>query len=291
MLAQRVALLLTVMMAVVACEPETATFDTSSEEAYRSSLASVRTSVPEDLRKEFDDALKLVVVGSLVKDDRSPLAALSAMASVAQNPAAFVKAVTPVIHGKNGLEVITLAQTLRREQRARQLAAVEGEIAAITAELKDAEAAVAGERLVLDRIRIEGARYYWQKADFRNQAVIAFKITNGSDRALAKITMEGVLETPGRAIPWVKDSFSYAIKGGLEPGESQSLALAPNMFGPWSNQDLENRRDLVITVTLAAIEDATGKAVGGGTSRELEKKRTRLDELKAQRAKLASEQS
>ncbi|MBY0224561.1 MAG: hypothetical protein K2Q28_02000 [Hyphomicrobium sp.] len=95
-----------------------------------------------------------------------------------------------------------------------------------------------------------------------------------------------ILETPGRSVPWLEEDFNYEISGGLEPGESQDLRLAPNRFSKWGNQDLKKRNDLVLTLTLRDVEDAAGNRVAGSTD-DTERKRERLKVLREKEGKLS----
>jgi hypothetical protein len=95
-----------------------------------------------------------------------------------------------------------------------------------------------------------------------NEPVLSFTITNKGDVPAKRIFLEGTLQTPGRAVPWVKDSFNYEIPGGLEPNESQRLDLAPNMFSDWGKVPQDAVDGAVLTLILTAFEDASGKRFG-----------------------------
>ncbi len=271
---------------LVGCKSEIARFDTSDEAAYKTSSIAVRSSVAEEERPRFDKAMKLIVLHSLIGDEENMLGALGAMAAAGNDPSALLGKFGSQINGRTAAEVIAVADDIERNRQTRQLAATESEIATLEAKLDAEQSKYQKARAVLDNIPIEGARYYWQKGDFREQAVIAFKITNNSDRAIAKIVMNGLLETPGRSVPWVKDAFTYAIEGGLEPGESQSLRLAPGMFGSWSKRHLKKRNNLILTVTLTGVTDHAGVDIGGRSSEEINRLKSRLQTLKRNRSEL-----
>ena len=79
---------------------------------------------------------------------------------------------------------------------------------------------------------------------------------------MKRIFVDGTLQTPGRAVPWITNSFSYEIDGGLEPNEIQNLSLAPNMFSDWGKVPQKAVDGSVLTLSLTAFEDATGKRSG-----------------------------
>lgn len=273
---------------LAACKQEPARFDASSEAAFKASAQAVRDSMPETQRPALQAALMQVVMHAAVGDSKSPLLAMAAMS---KNPEGFVPQIAPFVNGRTGPELIAVADDLKRQRETRQLAALDGEISALETELQEAKAIQQTDRAILDRIKIEGARYYWSKGSYSAEPVIAFKITNKADRALAKVHFGGLLETPGRSVPWVKDGFYYEIKGGLEPGESQSLNLVPGRFGAWAADELKNRNDLVLTLTLEGIEDASGTKIGVGSDDKIRRTEERLGELRKKRSELAAQQS
>jgi Family of unknown function (DUF6694) len=271
---------------LVGCKSEVARFDTSDEVTFKTSSNAVRSSVAEEERPRFDKAMKLIVLHSLIGDEKNMLGTLGAMAAAGNDPSALLAKFGSQINGRTAAEVIAVADDIERNRNNRQLAATEGEITALEAKLEAEQSKYQKARLVLDNILIEGARYYWQKGDYQQQAVIAFKITNNTGRAIAKIVMSGLLETPGRSVPWVKEAFTYTIGGGLEPGERQNLKLAPGMFGSWSKRHLKTRKNLVLTITLTGVTDHAGVDIGGRSSDEINRLKSRLQTLKKNHSEL-----
>lgn len=82
------------------------------------------------------------------------------------------------------------------------------------------------------------------------------------------------------------ENFSHEIRGGLEPGETRRLSLAPAMFGPWGAEELRNRKDLVLTVAVLDFEDASGARVRATKDSDLDSKRKRLKGLQSKRSAL-----
>lgn len=96
----------------------------------------------------------------------------------------------------------------------------------------------------------------------------------------------GVLETPGRSVPWVDDSFNYSFRGGLEPGEKQHLRLVPNRFGDWDHQDLRTLIATILTVRVVDAEMASGDRLADNDGDDLEKLRDDLSQLESARKDL-----
>ncbi|MBU2582335.1 MAG: hypothetical protein KJ622_11515 [Alphaproteobacteria bacterium] len=277
-------LLLCLMFALLlaACTPEEPRFDASTEEAFQASTKLVRDSMPETRHPALQQALMQLTFQSMMGDNPN----LLKLAAAAKTPGSFLGQLAPIVNGRTGEEVIAIAADMKQKRAERQLAAVNSEIQTLELQLQEAQSKHQEERKTLDRIVIDGARYYWSKGQFRDEAVIAFKITNSAEVAIAKIVLHGLLESPGRSVPWVKDSFSYEIKGGLEPGEAQELALAPNIFGSWSEASLKDRSDLVLTLSLPGITDANGNEIGSTSNRNIERIGERLATLRKQRTEL-----
>lgn len=55
---------------------------------------------------------------------------------------------------------------------------------------------------------------------------VEFLLTNCSNKVISRVELEAELLTPGRAIPWAKDTkIAWNISGGLNPGESRRCHL------------------------------------------------------------------
>jgi hypothetical protein len=108
------------------------------------------------------------------------------------------------------------------------------------------------------KFEITNPRYYWA-GDYIAEPVIAFTIKNNGTTPIAVAYFHGKLETPGRAVPWVAEDFKAELSGGLEPGESRSLSLAPNMFGDWGADALKTQRGMFLRVQLINFEGPDGK--------------------------------
>ena len=113
---------------------------------------------------------------------------------------------------------------------------------------------------LLSRFFVERARFYYSKGGFMEEAVIDLSVRNNGDQAVSRAYFHGVLITPGRSIPWVKENFNYEIPGGLEPGESANWKLSPNMFGEWSKAP-KDRDDMVLKVTVTRLDGPDGKPI------------------------------
>lgn len=124
----------------------------------------------------------------------------------------------------------------------------------LTKRKADAEAA----RTSLAKFVVGKSRFYFSKERFSSDPVIDLTIRNDTGQTVSRFYARGVLSSPGRETPWVDDTFNYSIRGGIKSGESQDLALAPNMFGEWSKAP-RDRTDMVLTVSIERLDGADGK--------------------------------
>ncbi len=235
--------------------------DSSSDEAFKKSIQAAKDALPESQRQEFEGAVMVVAM------EGTNLLALAAA------PGGAERQMKDRLNGKTGPEILALASKIRaeaaekekaakaeqesklRELRAKQVAQMEKEIAELEAE--KVRAAEAIEKLAL--FKIDRSLFYFSKDGFMSEPTIELTVTNGTGQAVARAYFRGVLATPGRSVPWVDDTFNYQISGGLEPGESATWKLRPNMFDGWGSAP-RDRQDMVMTVTVVKLDGANGEA-------------------------------
>ena len=280
---RRFGIVLLSSLVLSACGEPTA--DTRSADAFETSLDRMRADLaPEDLDR-FNDAVSTVLLSSFSDGDEESngFAALARMAALADDPDQFLERAAPYLDGKTALQIMQEADRRTLVRLERQLAALMdtreanlAELAEIMAQqaeeaaLDEAEAArIAAAREVVAQISIDRARYYWEERGYMNQALIGLRITNQTEHAVRTVYIHGLLETPGRSVPWVDGSFNYEFPGGLEPGEQQTLTLRPNQFGEWGNRDLQARDDLVLTLRATDFAGPDGQRWAGENSREI----------------------
>ena len=205
--------------------------DTSSDEKMESSLESVRTSLPEEQRDEFNAALV-----ELALDD---------MSIELKNR----------ISGKTAEEIIADAKAIRREREIKQREQAFQEIAELKAKLAAAEEAKAK----LTAFQVLRSRFYKQESLFLAEPIIELTVKNGTGHAISRAYFRGTLQSPGRSVPWLQDEFNYQIRGGLETGETASWKLAPNMFSDWGQVDAP--ADAILTVEVIKLDGADGQTL------------------------------
>jgi|GEM_PF-481829 len=246
---------------LAACFQSEPKLDASNAERFQESMRAVSDSLNPESRERFAQSLFAIALNP-TGDEKPVLAQLAELANASDSsPNMIFLRVGPIVDGKTGLQVIALADQRQLETYQRQLSALKEEIENLQQDLDGAEAREAEAERTLGAIDLSGARYYWNNNRYLRAPAFDFKIVNNGSFAIKRIFAHGVVETPGRSIPWIDEDFNYEFTGGLEPSESKTLSLAPNQFGPWGKAELRDRTDLVMSITVLDLENAAGERV------------------------------
>ncbi|MBE0400408.1 hypothetical protein EI168_09845 [Halomonas sp. FME1] len=201
------------------------------------SVENVRESLPVYKRNDFDKAL--IIIATATFDG------IDILNPQRMNAAEIAELANAQMHGLTGDEVIKRADEILRERRSRER---EQAIRTLS-RLQEKQAKAASDKEQLARFSIDEARFYISESPYgAPEPVIDLKMTNGTAQALSQLALRGVVMSPGRETPWVDETFYYIIAGGIEAGETQSLSLAPNRFGPWGNVEIPESATLTISV-------------------------------------------
>lgn len=237
---------LSISLLLAACTKPS--IDTSSDEAMKASVAKVRESLPESKRAEFDQALQVLAFNqldfaSLFKDG------MTGTSTTLDN-------VKSTLNGRTGEQVIDEAGKIVAERRTKEREQALAEIEELQTKKASSEVAKAQ----LTKFEVTRSKFYKRQRDFLgNQPVIELTVRNGTSSAVSRAYFLGTLASPGRSVPWIKDTFNYEISGGLEPGEEARWTLAPNMFSDWGKVNAP--ADAVFTAEVERLDGADSKAL------------------------------
>ena len=232
----------------------------------KSSIEKVRSSLAEEKRPEFDEALQGLAFSNIDFGD---------LAEASEDEGGFEEKLRSSINGKSAQQIISEADEIRIERERRQREQALEEIGELEAKLKEAESA----KRELEKFEVSRSRFYKEEQSFGgDQPIIELTVRNGTDQAVSRAYFEGVLASPGRSVPWHKDTFNYSISGGLEPGEEAAWKLAPNMFSDWGEVDAPG--DAVFTVTVRRLDGADEEPIYDARGLS-DSQRERLAELKS----------
>jgi len=251
------------ILVFVACAKPT--IDTSTDEAMRRSVAKVRESLPEEQRDDFDNAIRDLALADI--DIQDFLAQ-----GPSPSPEALAGKMKQRLQGKTGEQILADAEKLREERERKEREQALGEIAELEQKLAAAEAA----KQRLAAFSVTRSRLYRDTRGFMPEPVIELSVTNGTESPISRAYFHGVVASPGRSVPWIRDDFNYSIPGGLEPGESATWKLSPNMFSGWGTKVPP---DAVFTVAVVRLDGPEGKTLYDAEGLS-ESEQLRLAELK-----------
>lgn len=224
---------------------EDKTLDATNKATIESSLKAIEGDLSKEQKEKFEEALQVVILSEI-----EDLGGVFAVATKDTDVAA--REIYQNIDGKSADEIITLAKKKDKEQKKKQLLSMEQEIKELMKKKEEANQSAA----LLMKVEITNPKFYWKDQMYRSQPTIDFTIKNNTNVAILRGNFHGTVVSPSRTIPWISEDFSYKFEGGLEPGESHHLQLAPNMFGDWSVEKTKERKDLVLTIDVKNISDA-----------------------------------
>lgn len=255
---RKLMILAAVVALLSACEPKV---DTSSPQAYSTSIQKLLENRSPQQKADFQHALFALAFDSADPSDGGIFGNADSTSPIFLGAADKIK-------GK------TFSQVLKAGYEA-QLQALNNAIAADVSAAKRAQTERQKNAAVFDNIHIDNARYRAETNILgMREPVISFDVTNASKLPIKAIYLDGILKSPGRAIPWVSSDVNYEFEGGLEAGEHQHLDLSPNQFGDWAAKDtFASRPDLQFSLTVANVEGPDGAKLIHEDSDDAEAKR------------------
>ena len=255
------------------------TFDASDSKAAEESLIAIMDSLPEDQQEELNFALAAHGMTGAAKGDCQP--DIDPMCVFAHLDGMNAEEIMESAGGVGDAMVEMLGSSLEagmREARESTQSRQRQRDDARLADLKERKEAAQEASDILRRIEIEDASFSVRESRFMDEAVIELTFTNTLDKAIAKVYMNGIYQTPGRSVPWLENTFNYQIPGGVEPGETVHWNLSPNTMSAWSRQEEIDGARLRIEVEKVVFAD--GSEIDATVFRD--QHRERLEELLTQ---------
>ena len=234
------------ILIISACTKSEPRIDTTSDESMKSSIEKVRIALPQEKKAEFDEALKILAFSSI--DLKSIFT--QGEAGVANTQAKMKES----LNGKTGIEVITAAEAEKKKRQEEEKKQALQEIK----ELEEKKVAAEKDKKELGKFKILRSRFYKRKQEFMGaQPIIELTVKNETSSAISRAHFDGILASPKRSVPWLKESFNYSISGGLESGEKTTWKLSPNMFSKWGTVDAP--KAAILTVEVVRLDGPENK--------------------------------
>jgi hypothetical protein len=213
----------------------------------KKSIERVRGSLPENKRADFDNAIRDLAFADLRFQD---------VVAQGTNMSAEVLAskMKQKLQGKTGEQILSEVAALREERERKEREQAVSEIAEL--QRKAAGAAVAKRQL--GTFTVSRSRLYQETIGFMTQPVIEVSVKNGTPSPVSRAYFHGIVASPGRSVPWISADFNHSIPGGLEPGESATWKLSPNMFSGWATK---TPPESILTVEVVKLDGPDGKTL------------------------------
>lgn len=214
------------------------TIDGTSVETYERSAKAMVESIPEADRPAFAKGLINMIL------TRYPAAqGVEGFALLSLMPAA-VEAAHVTMDGVTKEEIMN---------RAKEIAARDGSATTDPAP-KDEAAAMATRECLQKQVIVKEATF--GNAEYIGK-VLEISLENKLPFAIGAVDLDYVVKSTGRTIPWDEDDMRGKIAGGIEPGESRTVA-----YGLYNTNAPEGAH---VEVTITDAQDAAGRwAVAGG---------------------------
>lgn len=243
MRAGKIRFILSSLLLGACAEPK---IDTSSDDRMKASIAEARASLPEAKRSKFDTALQVLFFSGLSFGDVLRQGAAPGVGGIETR-------VKEALNGKSASDVIAAADSVRKQQEAKEREQALQEIR----ELEEKKSAADGARQELAKFVVVRSRFYHRhEALGITEPIIELTVRNGTSGPISRVYFVGTLASPKRSVPWLKESFNHQIPGGLEPGEQASWRLSPNMFSEWGR--VQAPGDAVLTLEVVRLDGANG---------------------------------
>lgn len=175
------------------------------------------------------------------------------------DPDTAARLVYAVVDGKTAAEIIAMAEARLEKQRVayRQgIAEAEQKIAAINQQLQDI---APGNLVVLGKIEVVSAAFGWPPG--ASSPTLAFSLRNNSSENLVRIYLQGYLYDEKGAL-LASNPVTYSVAGGIDPGNSATVALPTQTDSPWAIPAARQKTGLVFKLRVANAENRNGQALG-----------------------------
>ena len=169
------------------CGPK---IDTSTDVSMKTSIEKVRSSLPENKRKEFDEALTLLAFKSFNLTDIF----IKGVTGIEDTKSKY----TDTINGKTGLEVIRAAEEVKTKRREEEKTQAIQEIK----ELEENKSSAEKDKIELAKFKIIRSRFYKTERSFIGEnPIIELTVKNDTNHPISRAYFIGTVASPNRSIP------------------------------------------------------------------------------------------
>ena len=277
-----VALLTLTSIMLSSCEKR---FDGTTEESAKASMESMADSLTDEEKKEFATSFMVIGFANLEDVDNlnkklhgKTVAEINAMAAEISEQKKAEQEKRRIEQEKREKEEAERRKAEEEKRRQEEINSLTEKIGVLRKQAEENSS----NQAYRDKIVISGASFYLEKQPYINalRPIISFTISNTTEASISRISLNAVLTSTGRKVPWVKDTFGYSFKGGLNPGEEQKIELDANMFSEWGS--MKKRDDYHLQLSINKVFDETEEeiwAIHQDVEKEIQECEERLKNL------------
>jgi hypothetical protein len=240
-------------------EPVKLTIDFATDSSFEASLEAMRADLDSSLHEDFAEALLYIAL----EDIDNFMLGLEAMG----NPSKLKGYLSSKVTNLDAQEIIDLYEAKEQEKYVGDLrsdiAELKWKAGMSRTEIKVNQGIIDDYRAdarQLEKVKISDTKFYYNEEGYRPKPTIELMVLNGTVHPISRIYLDCVLKTPGRSIPWVKETMNYKIPGGIEPGEELSWILTPSSAGDWDLAPI-HRDDMVLEITAYKVDGINEEAI------------------------------
>ncbi len=256
--------------------------DASSEKTFESSLARMKKSAQPDEAAKLDDSLLVLAISDVTIGYEGGILGALAKISMQKSPEQLAEQLMPLVNGKTGREVIAAGQKRKKDEAAKQLAALDKESAQLR-KLRDEKATTRG---VLESIQVLEPTLRFSSVGPQKISLMDFKVMNLTDVPLTYLYLRGTVSAPASNEVLFSDDINYSLTEALAPGATKELRLPNSSPGKWNAPEIWGNDNLAFTIEVVNAETGPGrKLVASFTFKDgarlalLEKQKPELEKI------------
>jgi hypothetical protein len=228
--------------------------DGSSEKAFESSLARMKQSAQPDEAAKLDDSLLVLAISDVSIGYEGGILRALAKISMQKSPEQLAEQLMPLVNGKTGREVIAAGQKRKKDEAAKQLAALEKESAQLR-KLRDEKATTRG---VLELIQVLEPTLRFSSVGPQKISLMDFRVMNGTDVPLTYLYLRGTVSAPASNKVLFSDDINYRLAEALAPGATKELRLPNSSPGKWNAPEIWGKDNLAFAIEVVNAETGPG---------------------------------
>lgn len=237
--------------------------DTSSYETLVKSLAKIRTSLPENKKKEFDEYSMLM---AFYEVDLKNLAAGEGVDKLADAK------INVALNGKSGEDILAEGPKYKSDIERLNREKLVQEHNKIAKKKNDFIMA----KKMITTFKVVKSRLFKEKASGSDIMVpiLEMNVKNGTDQAVFKVHFDWDITNPSNGESKGERGVVYEIPEGIQPNDAAVWKITPKIT------DIEISPEFKLKINIIQLDDKNGEALFGG-NKLTEKEEERLAELKS----------